>query len=170
MLNLCDLLFTSIQTRIDRIKQVDWLIYIEKVEKEWSFKNPLKDKEKKDLETAVVQFFTLCLTSKNNSVYMPSLVVDKVWHEFILDTKSYRKFCDKVFSKYLDHNPSGKSTIEAENRLKIATFKKTFEITKNIQYPTLPLLFAIDEQLKVRGGFKYDPIEFQLMYPIQHTN
>jgi len=31
--------------------------------------------------------------------------IDKLWHAFILHTKLYRKFCDRFFGRYIDHDP-----------------------------------------------------------------
>ncbi len=36
---------------------------------------------------------------------MASPEVDAMWHQFILDTKKYRAFCDRVFGGYVDHTP-----------------------------------------------------------------
>lgn len=52
------------------------------------------------------EYFFLSKIVKGKPLSMPSLVVDDLWHEFILCTKSYREFCDAAFGFYLDHNPS----------------------------------------------------------------
>lgn len=36
---------------------------------------------------------------------MPSQAVDEAWHEFILDSLSYTRFCDVAFGAYLHHTP-----------------------------------------------------------------
>jgi len=35
----------------------------------------------------------------------PSEEIDEFWHNHILDTKQYRKDCQAIFGKYLDHYP-----------------------------------------------------------------
>ncbi len=35
----------------------------------------------------------------------PSEIIDKVWHEHMLFTRAYRKFCDEVINFKLDHEP-----------------------------------------------------------------
>jgi len=35
----------------------------------------------------------------------PSVDIDEVWHNHILDTERYRNDCEKIFGKYLDHYP-----------------------------------------------------------------
>lgn len=39
------------------------------------------------------------------AVLAPSDFVDEFWHEFVLDTRSYREFCEAVFGKFWEHNP-----------------------------------------------------------------
>jgi uncharacterized membrane protein YgcG len=36
---------------------------------------------------------------------MPSRLVDEAWHEFILDSLSYIRFCETAFGEYLHHTP-----------------------------------------------------------------
>lgn len=36
---------------------------------------------------------------------VPSKLIDKFWHEHILDTKSYMEDCEKVFGYYIHHYP-----------------------------------------------------------------
>ena len=36
---------------------------------------------------------------------MPSRLVDEAWHEFILDSLSYTRFCEAAFGGYLHHTP-----------------------------------------------------------------
>jgi len=49
--------------------------------------------------------------------FSPSEMVDQVWHEHILFTKEYRKFCKKHFGSYVNHNPTvpGYSTATASD-------------------------------------------------------
>jgi hypothetical protein len=39
-------------------------------------------------------------------VFVPSLKVDLVWHEFILHTRLYREFCGRCVGGFIDHEPS----------------------------------------------------------------
>ncbi|MEM5548941.1 hypothetical protein [Pseudoalteromonas fuliginea] len=43
------------------------------------------------------------------------LVIDEMWHNFILFTKDYSAFCDNYFGHYLHHNPT---SVEENNRQK----------------------------------------------------
>jgi len=52
----------------------------------------------------------------------PSMRVDTVWHEFILFTKYYSKFCQEHFGRYVHHSPGGDGP---ENAL---AFRKTLHL------------------------------------------
>jgi hypothetical protein len=49
---------------------------------------------------------------------MPSRAVDEAWHEFILDSIPYTRFCNLAFGAYLHHTPDeGMSTPMSETLL-----------------------------------------------------
>ncbi len=64
----------------------------------------MSPKEAKDGVVELLKFLYLC--ANNNSVLTPSLRVDALWHEFILFSRSYTRFCDSHFSQYIHHEPS----------------------------------------------------------------
>lgn len=35
----------------------------------------------------------------------PLLIIDEMWHEFILVTRDYTQFCDRMFGRYIHHAP-----------------------------------------------------------------
>ena len=49
-------------------------------------------------------FLRLCATEPDGH-YSPSSLVDIGWHTFILYTRDYAAFCDKVAGRFLHHNP-----------------------------------------------------------------
>jgi hypothetical protein len=48
----------------------------------------------------------LCLCSSTNETLTPSKVVDDVWHELILFTRTYEQFCQKYLTRFIHHQPS----------------------------------------------------------------
>ena len=50
-------------------------------------------------------FLNLCAI-QNETAYGPSELVDIGWHTFILYTKEYAAFCDRVAGRFLHHNPN----------------------------------------------------------------
>ena len=63
----------------------------------------------------------LDLVYYTNQRLTPSLLVDYAWHEFILCTVLYSKFCQEKFGRFIHHHPGGK-TKETQN-----LFKKTIQ-------------------------------------------
>lgn len=60
----------------------------------------------------------LDLVSYTKQRLTPSILVDYAWHEFILCTVLYEKFCKEKFEKFIHHHPGGRTqeTINAFNK------------------------------------------------------
>ena len=52
----------------------------------------------------VLRFMYLC--TQSNATLTPSALVDSVWHEFILFTRSYKQFCEHNLGSFVHHQPS----------------------------------------------------------------
>jgi hypothetical protein len=52
-----------------------------------------------------VRFLVLCATNPTRS-FAPSIFVDQGWHTFILDTRAYAEFCDRIAGTFLHHHPT----------------------------------------------------------------
>lgn len=91
-------------------------------------------------------------------VAMPSQAVDVAWHEFILFTKDYQKFCKRAFGRFLHHTPAeampSPTTAQRgiKNTWKIACMRQNITAHKATR---LPLLFALDSRLEIPDGFSY---------------
>ncbi len=117
--------------------------------------------EEKDLylvARALREYFIIYLRANKKTIGMPSRIVDVMWHEFILDTRKYTDFCHKAFGAYFHHIPASKSQkgIAVANSMKNTLRLAFLEENINPEKPTrLPLLFAIDEKLKIPKGNIY---------------
>lgn len=49
----------------------------------------------------------LHLAAGSDQSLSPSLLTDLAWHEFILCTRLYMKFCQDTFGRYIHHTPGG---------------------------------------------------------------
>ena len=47
--------------------------------------------------------------------------IDRLWHAFVLNTKLYRRFCDRFFGRYIDHDPLDRQ-FEALSKKQYARF------------------------------------------------
>jgi len=118
----------------------------------------LEAKDRQLVARALRQFFIAYLTSGRKFVSMPSQVVDELWHEFILYTRQYERFCQKAFGRFLHHTPAMVLGKHRENNAGIrrAWWYACLEENINPRKATrLPLLFAIDAKLNIANGFHY---------------
>ncbi|MEW6167389.1 MAG: hypothetical protein AB1651_06795 [Pseudomonadota bacterium] len=49
------------------------------------------------------------------SIDRPILIIDEMWHTFILFTKEYHEFCSRMFGHYMHHTPT---TVSEKKRLR----------------------------------------------------
>lgn len=112
------------------------------------------------VEQALRDFFRMNQLAGRRQVAMPSQVVDVAWHEFILFTRLYQQFCQHSFGRFLHHTPTEvmASPTHAQQSIRHA-WRLACALTR--QSPSrplvIPLIFAIDEQLKIADGFQYRP-------------
>jgi hypothetical protein len=114
---------------------------------------------------ALRDFFLVRLRVGDCLIGMPSRVVDDLWHQFILDTREYERFCKVAFGGFFHHlppaaNPPGKEMDEA---LRV-TWRYAC-LAEGI-YPRspgrLPLLFAIDTELQIENRHSFTNWVFAL--------
>jgi hypothetical protein len=118
----------------------------------------LEAKDHQLVARALRQFFIAHLTCGRKFVSMPSQVVDELWHEFILYTRQYDRFCQKAFGCFLHHTPAVVLGKHRENNAGIRRVWWLCCLEENInpkKATRLPLLFAIDAKLKIPNGFHY---------------
>ena len=106
------------------------------------------------------QFFMAHLRSGRKFVAMPSKLVDAAWHEYILHTQGYQRWCQAAFGKLLHHTPAevlGKDA-RRNDGLRRSWYWACKEESIDPRTPTrLPLLFALDAKFDLPGGFNYVP-------------
>ncbi len=57
------------------------------------------------VEQGLREWFVCCAWRGRTVLGMPSRLIDEAWHEFILDSISYTRFCEQAFGGYLHHTP-----------------------------------------------------------------
>lgn len=73
----------------------------------------------------IICFLDLIFKSKKSLT--PSLVVDLIWHEFILFTRLYVRFCEQRYGRYIHHHPGGPmSHNQARFSLTLQLYKSTY--------------------------------------------
>jgi len=115
-------------------------------------------KERQLVAHALRQFFLAHLKSGRQFVSMPSQVADDLWHEFILYTRHYDKFCSKAFGRFMHHTPAVVLGADRQNNtgLRRTWWYCCLEENINPKKATrLPLLFSLDKKLNIANGFSY---------------
>ncbi len=118
----------------------------------------LNDSEVTRVMDGLREYFILCAIAKHKMVAMPSQVVDVAWHEFILFTREYAIFCRQGLGRFLHHTPTEamKSKTVAQEGLKRAWRLSCQRENIDPGIPAaLPILFALDAELKIADGFHY---------------
>ncbi len=57
------------------------------------------------VEQGLREWLVCCAWHGSRILGMPSRAVDEAWHTFILDTRTYARFCESAFGEYLHHTP-----------------------------------------------------------------
>ena len=112
------------------------------------------------VERGLRQFFMACLRSRKQFVAMPSRAVDVLWHEFILHTQAYQRWCDHALGFFLHHTPAEAMGRKARRNdgLRRCWYWACKEESIDPRAPSrLPLLFALDAKFGIPGGFSYVP-------------
>jgi len=129
----------------------------------------LSSSELQQVMRGLKDYFYLIHISNKESVAMPSQVVDVAWHEFILFTREYARFCSKAFGRFIHHTPAEamKSQVEAQIGIKKAwELSCSREQINHFNPKKLSLIFALDSRLKIKDGFYY---ELNCMSPISES-
>ncbi|WP_295006359.1 hypothetical protein [uncultured Dechloromonas sp.] len=118
----------------------------------------LTETQRGEVFAALVDYFAICNTAGRRMVAMPSQAVDDAWHEFILFTRQYDKYCRRAFGRFLHHTPAEAmaSPTQASQGLRRAWRLACRREGIDPQKPDrLPRLFALDARLGIAGGFVY---------------
>lgn len=65
----------------------------------------LERAEASSLFDALLQWLSIIPFARPGEPIQMVESVDKLWHAFVLNTKLYRRFCERHFGRYIDHDP-----------------------------------------------------------------
>jgi len=118
----------------------------------------LSPEQRQAVFAALDDYFQLCRKAGRRMVAMPSQAADDTWHEFILFTRQYDKFCRHAFGRFLHHTPAEamRTPTQASDGIKRAwRLAGAHEKINPKQPERLPRIFALDAALGIAGGFVY---------------
>lgn len=119
--------------------------------------------QRQAVERGLQQFFRICTHAPAQFNAMPSKAVDAAWHAFILDTRAYQRYCRQAFGQLLHHTPAealpaGQAPARLRQGLRRTWLGACRDEGLNPRQPDrLPLLFALDAELGIAGGYRYVP-------------
>jgi hypothetical protein len=138
---------------------IDNYPYAKFLDKRLAARRPeLSEEQRRLVFAALREYFQLCRVARKRMVAMPSQAVDDAWHEFILFTRQYQRFCASSFGRFLHHTPAEamRTPTQAQDGIKRAWRLACQRDGIDPKAPgSLPLLFGIDAMLGIAGGFTY---------------
>ena len=138
---------------------IDQFPYAEFLDRRLAARRPeLTPEQRGEVFAALRDYFQLCRMAGRRMVAMPSQAVDDAWHEFILFTRYYGRFCRGAFGRFLHHTPAEamRSPTEASDGIRRAWRLACAHEGIDPKKPErLPRLFAMDAALLITGGFIY---------------
>jgi hypothetical protein len=138
---------------------IDRFPYTEFLDRRLAARRPgLTPEQRGEVFVGLRDYFQLCRMGGRRMVAMPSQAVDDAWHEFILFTRHYARFCNGAFGRFLHHTPAEamRTPTEASDGIKRAwRLACAREGIDPARPKRLPRLFTIDAALGIAGGFIY---------------
>lgn len=117
---------SDIHSQIDAFAFPDIIYY--KLHKHYGYERSMAD-----LLVREAKRYTY-LVSQVDFEPVPSEEIDQAWHEMILLTKSYHRFCDTFCGGYVHHEPSSLEDMQRENYAKdvLSEYLKTQEVYQTL--------------------------------------
>lgn len=138
---------------------IDTYPYARLLDRRLATRHPgLSDAQRAEVFAGLVDYFHICRQAGRRMVAMPSQAVDDAWHEFILFTRLYDRFCQRAFACFLHHTPTEAmaSPTLATAGIRLAWHLACAREKIDPKAPErLPRLFALDARLGIAGGFIY---------------
>ena len=146
-------------SRQRRVVFIDQFPYARYLDKRLAARRPeLSEAQRNEVFDGLRDYFQICRIAGRRMVAMPSQAVDDAWHEFILFTRQYERFCEAAFGRFLHHTPAAamSSPTQASEGIRRAWRLACAREKINPEKPErLPRLFAMDASLMIAGGFIY---------------
>jgi hypothetical protein len=166
---------SNLQLNIQHIKFIDEYVFNESILKrafsdiERKYKISLSEDNRIVIELALKDYFK-SRYSKIGNTGMPSVLVDELWHVFILYTPIYFDFCKKQGVDYIHHSPEDVSkadSIKENNEMEFQSKRKmsclnayisccNLEGLNPLETSSMPLLFNIDMLFDFEEGHYHD--------------
>ena len=118
-----------------------------------------------DASIAALKDYFIFRISSDKPVGMPSVLVDELWHAYLLFTREYQQFCNEV-GHFIHHTPETDKSVYSEAQLiQQEGFRSLLrcyvlacerEALDPFNTDELPLIFALDALLPKQTGKIHD--------------
>jgi hypothetical protein len=102
------------------------------------------------VQEAARQWFRLAVRHPRAELAVPSVVVDDLWREMLLDTRDYAEFCARAFRR-----PLPRPEPAADRPARLATTFRLAQEDESCRPGGLPLLFRVDREVGLPGADHY---------------
>jgi hypothetical protein len=109
------------------------------------------------VEAATRQWFRLIARHRRWKLSMPSVAAGDLWQELALHTRDYAAFCDAAFAGVPRRRPGAPISPAAPDtdRTYLRPTLEHARLDEGCHTPALPLLFRLDESLRIQHGNYY---------------
>lgn len=157
---LLSLIYFAIRAnKVRQLKYIEQYQFHKGIRYKLAQKHPQLTEQQLDMVfQGLKDYFRMCHRARNRMVSMPSQVIDDAWHEFILSTRIYEKFCTKAMGRFLHHTPAeamSTATLAKDGIKRAWRLACAGEQINPKQPVRLPLIFAMDGLLNITNGFSY---------------
>jgi len=98
----------------------------------------IDEESAKDIFIEMLRFLWFCDLRGSRefaTIDHPIVIIDEMWHQFILTTRDYTDFCNRYFGKYIHHGPTTlKEKIGFLQKKKNGSFGEDFLKEKRRKY------------------------------------
>jgi hypothetical protein len=130
---------------LDKYREIDMDVDILKYENNnviEAFTNKffIDESEAKEIFQQLLLWISYCKDERTKgyqSIDDATLIIDEMWHTFILFTSSYMDFCDKYLGRYFHHQPSTKQDLATQRLRTLEEVRKYKREQYNLVYEIL---------------------------------
>ncbi len=159
LITCCAIFWRRRQRTASRANYISTYRFPRKIKTELIKQYPqLNNAQAEEVLDGLREYFHVCHQAGHRFVSMPSQAVDTAWHQLILFTREYSRFCTLAFGKFLHHTPAEAMSKPqaAQKGIQTAWRISCSRAGINPRSPhSLPLLFSLDTSLAIEDGFSY---------------
>jgi hypothetical protein len=100
----------------------------------------ISEDDAKDVFRQMLKWFIYCHDERSEgyrNIDDATIIIDEMWHTFILFTPDYTRFCREYFGQYIHHMPSTTADIEEQKKQTLEEARSRKKIQYELVYDIL---------------------------------